>query len=133
MGGEADASAEPDALAASASQVCEGVLEHLSRWVGIDGAAALFARALTHAQDEHPALRGVRYAPRSSGCLSGLADAARAHGAIVVSQAVAGILIALIELLGRLIGEDMASRLVEQSIRTVEPGDASSSGGGSER
>ena len=128
MGREATTD-EPDALAASVAQVCERLLENLSRWVGIDGAAALFARALTHAQSEHPALHGVRYAPRASGCLEGIADSARTHGASVVAQSVAGILISLIELLGRLIGEDMALQLVEQSVPTDATDQAPSTGG----
>ena len=129
LGREPDAADGPDALSAAVSQACERVLENLSRWVGIDGAAALFARALTHAQAEHPVLQRVRFSPRSSGCLDGIADSAATHGASAVAQGVAGILIALIELLGRLIGDDMAMQLIEQSVPASAPGDAPSTGG----
>jgi len=37
------------------------VSANLSRWFGIDGTNALFARALVRAQTDHPALANVRY------------------------------------------------------------------------
>lgn len=115
LGREADAAGAPDALAASAARACERLLGNLSRWVGIDGADALFARALMHAQARHPALRAVRFEPRAELCLEGIAESARTHGAAATAEGVAGILTALIELLGRLVGDDLATQLVEQS------------------
>ena len=129
LGRDLDAADDPDGLEAAVAQACERVLEDLSRWVGIDGAAALLGRALTHAQADHPALRRVRFAYGSSGCLEGIADSVAAHGARAVADGVAAILIALIELLGRLIGDDMAMQLIEQSVPARAPGDAPSTGG----
>lgn len=116
LGPEAGAAGAPDALAASATRACERVLENLSRWVGIDGADALFARALTRAQTQYPALGVVRFGPRSEICLEGIEESARTHGAAAAAEGVAGILTALIELLGRLIGDDLATQLVQQSL-----------------
>jgi hypothetical protein len=104
------------AVTAATDQVCGRVSENLSRWFGIDGSNALFSRALARVQAEHPALANVRYSHQSAVCLEGLAESARTHGAAAAADGVAAILTALIELLGRLIGEDIAMRLVEQSI-----------------
>jgi len=113
-----DAPAEdaPDAVAAATDQVCGRVSANLSRWFGIDGTNALFARALVQAQADHPALANVRYSHQSAVCLERLVESARIHGANAAADGVAAILTALIELLGRLIGLDIAMRLVEQSI-----------------
>ena len=73
------------------------------------------------AQADYPALANVRYSPQSAVCLERLAESARIHGADAAADGVAAILTALIELLGRLIGPDIAMRLVEQSV----PADAS--------
>ena len=73
------------------------------------------------AQADYPALATVRYSPQSAVCLERLAESARIHGADAAADGVAAILTALIELLGRLIGPDIAMRLVEQSV----PADAS--------
>src|SRR6266480_1123496 len=112
-----DAPAEdaPDAVAAAAERVCGRVSANLSRWFGIDGTDALFARAVARAQADHPALANVRYSHQSAVCLERLAESARRHGAHAAADGVAAVLTVLIELLGRLIGEDIAMRLLEQS------------------
>ena len=112
-----DASPEdaPDDVAAAAERVCGRVSANLSRWFGIDGTDALFARAVVRAQADHPALANVRYSHQSAVCLERLAESARLHGADAAADGVAAVLTILIELLGRLIGEDIAMRLLEQS------------------
>jgi hypothetical protein len=125
-----DAPAEdvPDAVAAGAEQVCGLVSSNLSRWFGIDGTNALFARALVQAQADHPALANVRYSHQSAACLERLAESARIHGANAAADGVAAILTALIELLSRLIGQDIAMRLVEQSVPADAAVDARATG-----
>lgn len=100
----------------------------LSRWFGVDGTNALFARALVRAQADHPVLANVRYSRQSAVCLDGLAESARIHGADAAADGVAAILTALIEVLGRLIGQDIAMRLVEQSAPADAPDDARATG-----
>lgn len=107
--------------------------ENLSRWVGVDGSTALFARAIAEAKLEHPALSNVRYSRHSSVCLDGLAESAQIHGSRAAAEGVTAVLTALIELLGRLIGEDLAIRLVEQSVPAVARPDAPTTGGEDER
>jgi hypothetical protein len=118
LAGDAPAEDTPDAVAAATERVCRAVSTNLSRWFGIDGTNALFARALVRAQADYPALANVRYSHQSAVCLERLAESVRIHGADATADGVAAILIALIELLGRLIGPDIAIRIVEQSVPT---------------
>ena len=71
----------------------------------------LLDRALALARAEHPVLG-------ESSCLGGdepaTTAAARAHGAAEVAAGMVALVAALIELLGRIIGDEMAVRLVEQ-------------------
>jgi len=91
--------------------------------MGRDGCRALFARALATAQSEggHPVLDAVRTSARSAYCLDGLNEGAARHGAAAATDGAAAILSALIELLGRLIGDDMALGLLEQSALARPP------------
>jgi hypothetical protein len=130
---EASEGDTPGGVAAATERVCGRVSEYLSRWVGTDGSGALFARALASAQAEHPALGNVRYSRQSAVCLDGLAESARTHGAGAAADGVTAILAALIELLGRLIGDDIAIRLVEQSMSTQTPDDTRATRGGDAR
>jgi hypothetical protein len=70
----------------------------------------------------------VRYSRQSAVSLEGLAESARIHGAAAAVASVAAILAALIELLSRLIGQDIAMRLVEQSLPVNAPTDARATG-----
>jgi len=128
LAGDAPAEHAPDAVAAAAERVCGRVSANLSRWFGTDGTNALFARAVVRAQAEHPALANVRYSRQSAVSLEGLAESARIHGAAAAAASVAAILTALIELLSRLIGQDIAMRLVEQSLPANAPTDARATG-----
>jgi hypothetical protein len=108
-----DASA-PEKVAAAAESVCTQLRAGLGRWVGVDGYRALFDRALGLARAEHPALGDLS-------CLGGdepvTSAAVRAHGASEMADGMEALVAALIELLGRIIGEEMAVRLVEHAGR----------------
>ena len=119
----------PETVTESAERACERLARHLARWIGVDGTNALFARALVHAQPHHPALRNVRYSRGSVLRFEGLTESAQTHGTAAAAESVAGILTALIELLGRLIGVDLAMQLIEQSTEATTPGKAPSTGG----
>ena len=84
----------------------------LGRWIGVMGYRALLDRALGPARAEHPALAGLS-------CHGGeepeVAAAVRAHGAAEVAAGMRAVVAVLIDLLGRIIGEEMALRLVEQT------------------
>jgi len=119
----------PDVVAAAAQRVCQHVSSELSRWVGPEGARVLLARALALAQVEHPVLANVQSRTQSEACMTGLVESARAYGAAATAEGMVAILAALIELLGRLIGDDMAMSLVEESI-PARASDAAGPNGG---
>ena len=105
----------PDA-AAVVHVVCERVYQELARWIGANGCQALFTRALAQAQVAHPVLGQIRIGGRSGPALDGVTESIRSHGESAVATGLEALLVALLELLGRLIGDGMAGRLVEQSV-----------------
>jgi hypothetical protein len=91
--------------------MCAELRTGLGRWIGTEGYQALVDRALTLARPKHPVLG-------SFSCLGGdeqgTAAAVGAHGAADVAAGLVAFVTAVIELLGRIIGDEMAVRLVEQ-------------------
>jgi hypothetical protein len=106
----------------AAVQVGHYLAAELSRWFGPYGYHALLARALADARAEHPALAVVRVNSVPSPELAGLADAARAHGAGAAVAGAEAVLASLIDLLGRLIGDDLAMTLIDRTILAMAPG-----------
>ncbi len=108
---------DPDEVAAAADRICTGLRVGLGRWIGAGGYRALLERARLGVRAEHPALDDFS-------CLggddSGLAAAVREQGAAGLSAAVVALVAELVELLGRIIGDDMAVQLVDQ-ILTPSP------------
>jgi hypothetical protein len=93
------------------------VSDELARWLGRDGCRVLVARALTVVRAQgYPALDGVHISVQSGHWLDGLGDAAARHGTPAATEAAGAVLAALIELLGRLIGDDMARSLLDRSV-----------------
>ena len=111
--------------ARSAAASCDDLYGELSRWVGPDGCHALFTRALAQARTEHPALEQIHLQPRSVPYVDGVAEAIMAHGDFTTADALESMLARLVELLGRLIGDDMSMKLIERSL-VPEPDGASS-------
>jgi hypothetical protein len=104
-------STAPEDVAAAADRLCLQLRVGLRRWIGAEGYRALLDRALGLAQTKHPVLSNLS-------CLVGdepvTAEAVRTLGAGAVAAGLVALVAALIELLGRIIGEAMAVRLVEQ-------------------
>lgn len=102
--------------AADAASAAERAFARVSvsmvRWIGPDGSQALFMRALGLAQAQRPALKSIPPPARSVLVLEPLADTVDPQDTNAVMDAAAMILTTLIELLGRLIGNDLAIRLV---------------------
>ena len=116
-------------LVTAAERACLDAAEALTRWFGPYGSLALLTRAFGAAQSEHPALSEVSVvtsADSKTPSLSGLAASARTHGAGATSEGVIVIITALADLLGRLIGDDLAASLLEQSV--IARGSTSSNG-----
>jgi hypothetical protein len=88
----------------------------LARWVGFDGCHALFMRAFSEARVEHPLLESIELRPRSTPYIEGVMETAEKHGARETDQALSATLVILIEVLGRLIGDEMAKNLIERGL-----------------
>jgi hypothetical protein len=104
--------------AAAAHEVSEQLYVALSHWVGIEGSFALFHRAMSSARLDHPALRCILLNARSDLLMEGVGDAVHLHGESTVVESLATLLAGVIDLLGRLIGDDMAATLVEQATQS---------------
>jgi hypothetical protein len=115
-----------DTAARAAAAACDNLYRELSRWVGPDGCHALFTRALAGTRTEYPALAQIQLRARLEPYIDGVAETIMAHGDPVTAGALESMLIRLVELLGRLIGDDMAVKLIEQSQASSEHGDGPS-------
>ena len=102
----------PEEMAVAAEQGFARLRAVLTRWIGSDGYRALVDRALEQARAEHPALAGLQC---QAGDLQGVAAAVGAHSAAEVREGVLTLVAQLIDLLSRLIGEEMATRLMERA------------------
>lgn len=106
-------SSENSAPTASELQrACHRVTENLRDTMGADGCTALFARALARTETAHPALASIRRVTKADIGLDDVALAVEKHGIAAVTAALEAFFAALIDVLGRLIGEDMAQRIV---------------------
>ena len=110
-------------VAAAAERTCTQLQAGLARWVGTEGYRALIDRALLLARAEHPAL----------GCLSchggdepATTAAVRAHSAAEVATGMVALVATLIDLLSRIVGEEMAVELVNQAVTRAPVARASS-------
>jgi len=101
----------PEDVAVAATRMCTELRVGLTRWVGAMGYRALIDRALLLARAEHPALGSLSCHGEAEPVTTA---AVRAHSAAEVATGMVALVAALVELLGRIIGEEMAVRLVEQ-------------------
>ena len=113
-------------VAAAAETVCAQVIEGLSRWFGPYGSHALVARALASVQPRHPPLSGVTLTEGHR--LQGLQSTGPRYDDEAVIEAVVAMMGAVGELLGRMIGDDLAASVLEQSITTIDSGDTDGPG-----
>jgi hypothetical protein len=88
----------------------------LARWVGFDGCHALFTRGLAEARTKHPILDTIELHPRSNPYLEGVAKTVEQHGARETDHALEAMLLIVVEVLGRLIGDEMATILIERGL-----------------
>lgn len=92
-------------------RVCRSVTDNLRESLGADGCDALIDRALARTQAEHPVLKEF---PRGKGASVDLNDAVAGDEihTPAVRAAVEALLTTIVEVLARLIGEDMATRIM---------------------
>ena len=102
----------PEEAGAAAQRVCDELREGLSRWVGAEGYRALLDRALVLSVTEHPVLNSISC---HDGDVLAAVAAARTHGAAELAIGVVTLVSTLTELLGRIVGEEVAMQLVERA------------------
>jgi hypothetical protein len=102
----------PEEVTAEAERICAQLQTGLARWVGSAGYRTLLHRAVELARPEHPAL-GKLLCNGSDG--EEIAAAVRAHGAAEVTAGIVALVATVIDLLGRIVGEEMAVELVKQT------------------
>lgn len=102
---------DPEAAAVGLRKTCARLSSALGNALGTEGCNALFVRALTRTEAQHPLIADLR--PRGEGRISfdGLVKIVDEHGVIRVTAAIEAVLTALIDILIRLVGEDMTVRL----------------------
>lgn len=116
----------PEESTAAAAQLCSLLSANLGRWIGAEGYHALLGRALDIARVEHPVLDGL--AGREDGAR--LTTPALAAAPAEVAAGMEVLLAAMIDLLGRIIGEALAVRLVERAAEGLGGGATKQSEGG---
>ncbi len=100
----------PDAAAAA-----EDLYRLLAGWIGSDGCHALFARARAEAEVNHPSLGALQIHARAQPYVTGVVDSVGKYGDAATADAIQSMIAGTIEILGRLIGVDMATNLIERS------------------
>lgn len=100
----------PEEVAAAAERMCTDLRLGLGRWVGASGYRALLERALVATRAEYPVLGGFS---GMGGDEPMIAAAVRAHGGSDVAGGLVALVAVVTELLGRIVGHELAARLVE--------------------
>ena len=108
-----------------AATALDRLYRDLALWVGFDGCHTLFSRALAEARSQYSCLQTIQFHPRSVPYLEGVAETVEKNGARETTEALESMLVMLIELLNRLIGENMATILIERGLATSGDDDAS--------
>lgn len=104
----------------------ERISNGLTRWLGPYGVHALMTRAVSRVRPAHSALAGVTIAPASDILdrppthLTGWHAVARAHGTPAAMDGATAVIESLAEQMGRLIGDVLASTLLEQSAAATD-------------
>jgi hypothetical protein len=130
LGGEARVeAAEAGAVAAAGEQLVLRITGGLSRSFGPYGAVALVARALVRVRASHPLLAAVTIVATTPPDsvdrpiqITGLAAGASSSGAAAAVDALTAWLAQLADLLGGIIGDDLAATILEQSAATSARG-----------
>ncbi len=114
----------PEEVIAAAERICVQLQAGLVRWVGTDGYRVLMHRVLELTRAEHPALSRLSCNGSDE---QEIAAAVRAHGPAEVTAGMTALVATLMDLLGRIVGEEMAVELVNQAV-AASPRRASNTG-----
>ena len=119
--GERVEMAPPEAVIEAIEQVCMRLRLGLGRWIGFEGYDALLERVVEEAVVENPELRGLRWLPDGENKVARMVPA---HEVPAVIRGFVSVVALLIDRLSQVIGDDLATRLVEQAWN-ASPGDGS--------
>lgn len=108
------AGGKPAQVGAALQRMIVRVSETLRDSMGEDGRNALLVRALARSEADHPALKKIVVLDDHGIQLDGVGASIEAHGVKTVTAAIEAFLAALIDVLGRLIGEEMAMQMIDQ-------------------
>lgn len=114
---------DPKTVGAALQRTCSRVSENLRDSMGLDGSNALLGRALARTEGHHPALKDIRRLNEGGVHLDGVVASVETHGVAEVTAAIEALIAALVDILGRLIGEDMAIRLIDPDLPRSRGGD----------
>ena len=103
----------PEDVAVATTHMCTELRVGLTRWVGAMAYRALIDRALLLARAEHPALGSLSCHGEAEPVTTA---AVRAHSAAEVATGMLALVATLIDLLSRIVGEEMAVELVNQAV-----------------
>ena len=106
-------SATTEAAILALQRSCARVTDALRNSMGDAGCAALFARALARTEGAHAVLKDQHGRADEGIRLDAIAASTNAHGIESVAAAIEALIGALVDMLTRLIGEDMAIRLLD--------------------
>ncbi|MBK5187731.1 MAG: hypothetical protein JJD97_05760 [Gemmatimonadaceae bacterium] len=112
---------EGGVAAAAAVIATERTYRQLARSLGRIGSHAIFSRALALTQAEFSVLRQIHFERDADHVLRGVVDVTSHHGINAVSEALESMLETAFVLLGRLLGPDMVSRLMDRSTTIDAP------------
>ena len=114
-------STAPEVVAVGLRKTCARVSGALRSSLGADGSNALFVRALTRVEAQHPLIKDLRRNSDGGISFDVLVTSVDVHGVGPVSAAIEALLAALIDILIRLIGEDMTVRLTAAEAAIPSP------------
>lgn len=108
----APGTSDPEMIAAGLRKTCARTLITLRNALGVDGCNALLVRALIRTEAQHPLISDLRRSSEGNISFDGLVKSVGDHGVVPVTAAIEALLAALIDILVRLVGEEMTVRLI---------------------
>ncbi|MDB4877931.1 MAG: hypothetical protein JWM41_4377 [Gemmatimonadetes bacterium] len=115
---------EPESAGLAMQALCTRITENLRRSVGDDGYNALLVRVLGPTDEADPVLLALR-SSHAVGSLDAVVAGVASHGVPTVTAALEALLARLLDVLGSLVGPDMALSLLDLD---GPPSSASSNG-----
>lgn len=123
-----DGTGDPEVVAIGLRKTCARISISLRNALGTDGCNALLVRALARTEAQHPLIAELRRSSEGNMSFDVLVQSVDDHGIVPVTAAIEAMLAALVDILIRLIGEDMTIRLTAaDTMRPVSNGGAAQS------